>query len=344
LDRLAAALARRVIRRRRVKVLFIGGTGVISTACTKLALERGMDLTHLNRGTGGAAPAGVETLVADVRQPGAAARALAGRSFDAVVDWIAYTPDDIRRDLELFAGRTDQFIFISSATVYRRPPPCYIVTEETPLENAYWQYAREKIACEELLRLEHREHGFPATIVRPSSTYGPTKVPTAIGSGHTVLDRLRRGRPVLVHGDGQSLWTLTHNTDFAKAFVGLLGNQRAVGEAFHITSDEVLTWDEIYRTVARAAGAGEPKLVHLASETIARLHPPTGEKLLGDRSSSMVFDNSKIKRFVPDFQATTFLEAGVRQSLAWLDADPSRLKPSAEENAWMDRLVEMARK
>jgi nucleoside-diphosphate-sugar epimerase len=322
-----------------VKVLFIGGTGLISEACVRLALERGMTVTLLNRGTRDSAPAGCETITADIRQPDAVARALAGRRWDIACDFVAYTPDHIETDLGLFAGRTDQYIFISSATVYRRPPPSHIVTEETPLENAWWQYARDKIACEERLRRAMRETGLPATIVRPSSTYGPTKLPAAAGSGHTVLDRMRRGRPVLVPGDGQSLWTLTHRTDFARAFIGLLGNPRAVGEAVHITSDEVLTWDEIYRTIARAAGVTDPKLVHMASETIARYSLSAGEKLLGDRASSMVFDNSKVKRLVPGFAATIPFADGVRECIAWLDADPSRLKPSAEENEWMDRAM-----
>jgi nucleoside-diphosphate-sugar epimerase len=322
-----------------MRVLFIGGTGVISTACTALALERGLEMTLLNRGQSGAAPAGCKVIAADIRQPGAAARALAGRTFDVVVQWIAYTPEHVRADLDLLAGRMGQYIFISSATVYRRPPPHYIVTEDTPLENAYWSYARAKLACEELLRREHRERGLPVTIVRPSSTYGPTKVPSAVAGGHTVVDRMRRGLPVLVHGDGQSLWTLTHNTDFAKGFVGLLGNPRAVGEAVHITSDEVMTWDAIYQAIARAAGAGEPKLVHMASEMIARFDAATGEKLLGDRAASMVFDNSKIRRLVPGFAATVPLEEGLRQSFAWLAADPARLRPSAEENAWMERAI-----
>jgi nucleoside-diphosphate-sugar epimerase len=320
-----------------MKVLFIGGTGLISTACTQRAIACGMEMVLLNRGRSGPATAGARTILADWRDRPAAARALAGERFDAVVDWIAYTPDDIRGSLDLLAGRMGQYVFISSATVYRRPPPHYIVTEETPRENAYWEYARQKIACEEALGRLARERGLAATVVRPSSTYGPSKVPTALGSGHTLIDRLRRGRPVLVPGDGQSLWTLTFNTDFAKGLVGLLGNPAAAGQAVHITSDEVLTWDAIYRSIARAAGTGEPHLAPMASEMIARFDPPTGEKLLGDRSSSMVFDNSKIKRLVPGFAATVPLAAGLEQCMAWLAADPSRLQPSAKENEWMDR-------
>ncbi len=306
----------------------------------RLAVERGLDLVLLTRGRSGAAPAGAETITADIRQRESAAQALAGRRFDAVVDFIAYVPEHIEADLALFAGRTDQYIFISSATVYRRPPPSYIVTEETPLENAWWPYARAKIACEERLRLAAREQGFPATIVRPSYTYGPAKLPSAVGSGHTVVDRLRRGRPILVHGDGQSLWTMTHRTDFAKGLVGLLGNGRALGEAVHITSDEVLTWDEIYRTIARAAGVADPKFVHMASEMIARFAAAAGEKLLGDRSSSMVFDNSKIKRLVPGFAATVPFAAGCprvpgvarRQVLRASDPRPRRMR------GWIGRL------
>jgi nucleoside-diphosphate-sugar epimerase len=327
-----------------MKVLFIGGTGLISTACTELALERGMDLAILNRGQSGPAPVGCEVIAADIRDRAAAARALAGRRFDAVVDFIAYLPEHIETDLALFDGRVGQYIFISSATVYRRPPPHYLVTEDMPLGNPFWPYAQRKVECEERLRRAAGEQGFPVTIVRPSYTYGPTKLPSAIGSGQTVVDRMRRGRPILVHGDGQSLWTMTHRTDFAKGLVGLLGNARAAGEAFHITADEVLTWDEIYQTIARAAGVTEPRLVHMASEQIARFNAAAGEKLLGDRSSSLVLDNAKVKRFVPDFKATVSFAAGAKECLEWLDADPSRLKPSAEENEWIDRAIAAAEK
>jgi nucleoside-diphosphate-sugar epimerase len=226
---------------------------------------------------------------------------LANQTWDAVVDWIAFTPNQIERDIRLFRDRTRQFIFISSASAYQRPVGHYLITESTPLANPYWQYSRDKIACEDLLMQAYRDHGFPVTIVRPSLTYGDTQIVLAVNSwqkSYTALDRMRRGKKVIVPGDGSSLWVITHNSDFAQGLVGLLGHQQATGHAFHITSDEVLTWDQIYRITSEAAGI-EPNLIHIASDFLIACHPDELGSLTGDKSSSVVFDNTKIKRFVP---------------------------------------------
>jgi nucleoside-diphosphate-sugar epimerase len=325
-----------------MKVLFIGGTGIISTACTALAAQRGMDLTLVTRGQKLAQqlPRRVRSLVADVNDP-ALAQKLEGQSFDVVVDWIAYAPADIERDLKLFRGRTRQFVFISSTSAYQKPPAHYLLTEATPLANPYWEYARNKIACEERLMQAYRDEGFPVTIVRPSLTYGETSIPLVLNSWqkpYTAVDRMLRGKQMLVPGDGTSLWVVTHNTDFAKGLVGLLGQQQAAGEAFHITSDEVLSWNQLFRIVGAAVGV-EPKLVHIASDSIAACIPEKRGTLLGDKSVSVVFDNSKIKRFVPEYSATTTFADGVRQTLAWFNADPARKQIDDRLNATMDKLV-----
>jgi len=325
-----------------MKVLFIGGTGTISTACTKLAAERGIELTLLTRGRREASiPRGVKTLTADIHDPASARRACEGASFDAVVDWIAYTPGDIERDIELFSGRTRQFIFISTAAAYERPPSNYLITEATPLRNPYWEYASAKIACEERLWKAHREQGFPVTIVRPSLTFGDWTIPLVINSSkmpYTIVDRMLRGQEVIVPGDGSSLWVITHNSDFAKGFVGLLGNEAAIGEAFHITTDEVKAWDQFYREVAEAVGV-EANIVHIPSDFIIACLPDQRGRLLGDKSTSVVFDNSKIKRFVPEYRATTTFAQGIRQSLAWFAADPARKLLDSEANATWDKLI-----
>jgi nucleoside-diphosphate-sugar epimerase len=324
-----------------MKILFIGGTGIISTACTALAAERGMDVTLLTRGQRKAQlPAGVKTLIADVNDL-ALAQKFAQSTFDAVVDWIAFTPADIERDLNLFRGRTRQFVFISSTSAYQKPQKHYLMTESTPLANPYWEYARQKIACEERLMQAYRHEGFPVTIVRPSLTYGDTLIPLVLNSwqkSYTAVDRMIRGQKMVLPGDGTSLWVVTHNTDFAKGLVGLLGQERAVGEVFHITSDEVLTWDQLFRIVGDAAGV-EPKLVHIASDFIAACIPEKKGTLLGDKSVSVVFDNSKIKRFVPDYRATTTFAEGMRKTLAWFDADPCRKEIDQQVNATMDKLI-----
>ena len=326
-----------------MRVLFLGGTGIISTASTRLAAERGIHLTLMTRGLRSAnPPAGVNRLTADLDDPAGAARALADARFDAVVDWIAFTPAHIERDLQLFRGRTRQFIFISSASAYQKPATHYLITESTPLANPYWDYSRNKIACEERLMRAYREEGFPATIVRPSLTYGETQIALAINSwarSYTVVDRMRRGKKVIVPGDGSSLWVITHNSDFAKGLVGLLGLEQAIGHAFHITSDEVMCWDQFYRITGQAAGV-EPQLLHMPSDFIAACLPDALGGLTGDKSVSVVFDNTKIKRFVPGYCATVPFGQGIRRTLAWFDAEPARRQIDEEANRQWDRLIE----
>lgn len=328
-----------------MRVLFLGGTGLISSACAELAAARGLDLTLLVRGLSNKypVPEGAGVIAADVRgDPAALAAALHGRRFDVVVDWIAYTPADIERDLRLFGGGgIRQFIFISSASAYQKPPVHYLITEDTPLGNPYWQYSRDKIACEERLMRAYREQGFPATIIRPSLTYGPSQIPLAVGSWqypYTVIDRMKKGKKIIVPGDGASLWTLTWNGDFAKGLFGLLGLEAAIGQAFHITSDEVLTWNQIYLEAGRAAGV-EPVLVHIPSDLIATYDPDALGSLIGDKANSIMFDNSKIKRFVPDFTAAVPWAEGVRRALAWHEADPGRRCVDEEADRLWDRIV-----
>lgn len=328
-----------------MRALFIGGTGLISSACAERAIERGWQLTILTRGRSEKypVPAGAEVITADVHDDPQALRSkLRDRDFDAVVDWIAYLPEDIERDIALFRGRTRQFIFISSASAYQKPPAHYLITEKTPLENPHWEYSRNKIACEQRLMREFRESRFPVTIVRPSLTYGPSQIPLIVGSWqhpYTVIDRMRRGRPVIVPGDGTSLWVMTWNADFAVGFCGLMGMERAVGEAFHITSDEVLTWDQIYREAGRAAGA-EPKIIHIPSELIIAHDPEAEGSLTGDKSNSAVFDNSKIKSFVPDFAPKVPWAEGVRRAIAWHDADPLRRTIDEDANRKWDKILD----
>jgi nucleoside-diphosphate-sugar epimerase len=326
-----------------MRVLFIGGTGLISSACSALAVERGMELYLLNRGRTAnvEAPDGARPLVADVRERAAVETALRDLTFDAVVDWIAFTPDHVQQDVELLSGRTDHYIFISSASAYQKPPAHYVITEDTPLANPHWQYSRDKAACEDRLMQAYRQSGFPVTIVRPSLTYGPTQIPVAVGSWSkpwTIVDRMRRGKKIIVHGDGTSLWTVTWNGDFAEGLVGLLGNRQAVGHAFHITSDEVLTWNQIYDEVARAAGA-ELQVVHVPSDVLAAVCPWEEGNLLGDKAVSAVFDNSKTKRFVPGFRCTVPFREGIRRTLAWFEADPARREVDQDLNATWDRII-----
>ena len=323
-----------------MKVLFIGGTGIISSACSRLAIARGIDLFHLRRGkTTRPVPPQVHVLVGDIRDPESSRRAIGDHRFDAVVDWIAFTPEHIELDLRLFRGRTHQYVFISSASAYQTPPAALPVTESTPLDNPFWDYSRAKIACEERLLRAYREDKFPFTIVRPSHTYDRTLFPCH--GGYTVIDRMRRGKKVIVHGDGTSVWTLTHHEDFAKGFVGLLGHSGAIGQAVQITSDEWLTWDQIHHLLARAAGT-RADIVHLPSTVIARHDPEWGAGLLGDKTHSMIFDNSKIKRLVPDYAAVIPFSRGAEEILAYHDADPSRQTVNAPLDALMDKLVAIA--
>jgi nucleoside-diphosphate-sugar epimerase len=326
-----------------MKVLFIGGTGIISMACTRLALERGIDLTLLNRGRRSVpVPSGARTLTADIDDAVAVSQALAGASFDAVVDWIAFEPAHVERDIALFRGRTRQYVFISSASAYQKPATHYLITESTPLANPYWDYSRQKIACEDRLMRAYREEDFPITIVRPSLTYGDSQITLAINSwtkSYTVVDRMRQGKKVIVPGDGSSLWVITHNTDFAKGLVGLLAREQAIGHAFHITSDEVMCWDQWYRLTAEASGV-EPHLVHIPSDFIAACVPEARGGLLGDKAVSVVFDNTKIKRFVPGYCATVPFTQGIRRTIAWFDADPARRQIDDQANTLWDKLLE----
>ncbi|MGI8456532.1 MAG: NAD-dependent epimerase/dehydratase family protein [Propionibacteriaceae bacterium] len=319
-------------------VLFIGGTGIISSACTQRALDVGWEVAVLNRGRSETRPTApeIEHLSADVGDADAVRSTLEGRDFDAVADFRAFTPADVESRLELLRDRMGQYVFISSASAYQTPPAQLPVLESTPLRNPFWQYSRDKIACEDLLVAAHREHAVPVTIVRPSHTYDRTLLP--FDGGWTVVDRMRRGVPVVVHGDGTSLWTLTHHVDFAAAFVGLLGHPAAIGDTFHITSDEWLTWNQIVATVAAAAGV-EPHIVHVTSDAIAAADPQWGAGLLGDKAHSMVFDNTKVRRLVPGWNATIPFVDGAREILGWYDADPARQQVDAAMDATMDALV-----
>ena len=324
-----------------MKILFIGGTGYISTACTELAVARGLKVTLLNRSQRALIP-GTDTIVADIHDTAAVAKALAGTAWDSVVDFIAYTPSDIESRLALLRGKVGQYIFISSASAYQKPLTDYLDTESTPLANPMWDYSRNKIVCEERMIRAYREEAFPATIIRPSLTYGDFIIPLAINSwqkSYTAVERMRKGQPLIVPGDGLTLWTITHNTDFAKGLVGLLGHPGSIGHAFHITSDEALTWDQIYRFTAEAAGVAAPKLVHIASDFMCACMPSMKGTLLGDKSNTAIFDNSKIKRFVPGFVATTRYRDGIARTIRWFDADPARRQVDHEAGASWDRLI-----
>jgi nucleoside-diphosphate-sugar epimerase len=324
-----------------MRILFIGGTGLISSACTRLALARGHEVFHLNRGNRVAEP-GATALTADVHDEAAAAAALGDREFDAVVDWIAFLPADVERDLRLLRGRTGHYVLVSSATVLQNPDRRVPIRDDSRLWAPDWEYARNKIACEERAIRALREEAFPVTIVRPSHTYGERSIPLAMRSltrQFTSIERMRAGKPVIVPGDGTSLWTLTHTSDFAVGLVGLLGRAEVVGESFNIVSDEPLSWDQIYRETAAAAGV-EPNLVHMTSEFIVDCMPDLHGRLLGDGSLSSVFDNSKIKRFVPDYRPAVAFADGIRRSIAWFEADPSRREFDAEIDAAWDRMIE----
>jgi len=319
-------------------VLFIGGNGIISSASSRLAVERGFDLTLLNRGQDSTRPRieGARTLIGDADDPASIAAALGDRTFDVVVNFRSFTPANVRSDINFFRDRTGQYVYISSASAYQKPVTMLPITESTPLRNPFWQYSRDKIASEHVLVDARRDFGFPATIVRPSHTYDATLVP--LDGGWTIVDRMRRGKAIVVHGDGTSLWTLTHHADFAKAFVGLLGNPVAIGDTFQITSDEVLTWNAIVTILGTAAGV-EPRIVHVASDTIADWVPDWGPGLLGDKAHSVVFDNSKVKSAVPGFVATIPFWQGARQIVDWHDADPARQVVDSALDARLDAVV-----
>lgn len=325
-----------------MKALFIGGTGTISSAVTELAVQSGVELTLLNRGNHpGHTQNGTKQLIADINDEETVQKAIAEESYDVVVDFIAFHPADAKRDIRLFSGKTRQFIFISSASAYQKPAANYRITESTPLCNPYWRYSREKIECEEILMSAYRKEGFPVTIVRPSHTYGDKGVPVSIhgkNGSWQVLSRILSGKPVIVHGDGLSLWTFTHNTDFAKAFVGLMGNPHAIGEAVHITSDEVVTWNAAFSAIGTALGV-RPNLVHIPSEFLAAYNPELLGNLLGDKANSVVFDNTKIKTLVPGFCAKVRFDQGVMRTVNYVTSHPECQVPDPEFDAWCDKVI-----
>jgi nucleoside-diphosphate-sugar epimerase len=320
--------------------LFLGGTGNISTACVDRAVEQGHDVTVLNRGRSASRVRSRVDVVTGDRGDGSFLRQVAEAArFDAVVDFIAFRPEQVEVAIEAFAGRVGQYVFISSTSAYEKPVVRHVITEETPLRNPFWEYARQKIACEERLWRARRETGFPVTVVRPSYTYGETWIPSGFGGqDYTVVGRMRRGRPIVCHGDGTSLWVMTAASDFAVGLVGLLGQDGALGEAFHITSDEVLTWQAIYRTIAEAAGA-ELQMVHVPSELIAAFYPERGGSLLGDKAWSVVFDNAKIRRLVPAYRPRVTFAEGMARSIAWFDSDPARRTVNEESDGRIDRVI-----
>lgn len=325
-----------------MQVLYIGGTGIISSACVEQSAALGHEVYLLNRGSSKkyVPPPGVKVITGDVTGDQAdLKRVLASNGpFDAVADFITFTSDDLERRLALLDGLAEQFVFVSSASCYQKPPKHYHITEETPLENPHWQYSRDKIACEALLRGQSKQ---AYTIVRPSLTYGHANLPLVLNSwAHpwTAVERMLTGKPVIVPGDGTSLWGNTHNTDFAKGFSRLLGRSETYGEAFHITTDEVLCWNQLFQTVAEAVGV-KAEFVHIPSDFCIAHYPDWEGTLIGDKVNSVVLDNSKIKRFVPEFAATVSWAEGVEKSLAWFNADPARKTTDPEVNARQDAVI-----
>lgn len=329
-----------------MKVLFIGGTGVISTSVSELAAKNSnIDLYLLNRGNqNGFAPSGATLIRGDIRDKENITSILKKFDFDVVVDWIAYTPDQVKVDIEFFSGRIRQYIFISSASAYQKPPSHLLIDESTPLYNPYWRYSQDKIACEELLMNKYRKvgsAGFPVTIVRPNYTYDKTMIPFIFNSRKyrwTLIDRMRKGKKIIVPGDGTSLFTITHSKDFAKGFVGLIGNTKAIGHAFHITTDEVNTWNQFTNAIGAAAGV-KPDIMHIPSELISAISPEHMGGLIGDKSQNAVFDNNKIKTFVPGYQAKIRFEEGIRDTISWYEANPALCQVDEEFNALSDRII-----
>lgn len=329
-----------------MKALFIGGTGTISTDVVALAQQRGWEVTLLNRGSK-KIPEGIRSIVADINDERAVAKAIEHESYDVVAQFIAYTAADVERDIRLFQNKTGQYIFISSASAYQKPLADYRITESTPLANPYWQYSRNKIEAEEVLMSAYRTSRFPVTIVRPSHTYNGTKPPVCVHGDKgnwQILKRILDGKPVIIPGDGTSLWTLTHSKDFAKGYVGLMANPHAIGNAFHITTDESMTWNQIYQTIAEALGKPLNAL-HVASDFLAahgENYDFRGE-LLGDKASVVVFDNSKIKRLVPDFICTISMAEGLRQAVHYMLAHPESQTPDWDFDSWCDRIADSMR-
>lgn len=331
-----------------MKVLFIGGTGTISMAISKKLLSEGNTLYLINRGSRNNTLSGnVIELKADINDEEAISRLIQDLQFDAVADFIAFTPMQLARDHRLFNGKTKQFIYISSASAYQKPPADYQITEGTPLANPYWEYSRNKIAGEDYLMNLYRDEGFPVTIVRPSHTYDERSVPLGVhgnNGSYSVIKRMLEGKPVIIHGDGTSLWTLTHNSDFARGFTGLIGNVHAIGEAVQITSDESLTWNQIYQIIADSLGV-KLKAVHVASEFLdaCSSYNFTGS-LLGDKANTVVFDNRKLKRLVPGFTSTIRADQGIRNTVAYVLSHPECQKEDPEFDKWCDRVCEVLEK
>ena len=329
-----------------MKILIIGGTGTISSAITRQLAASGQELWLLNRGNrANEVPENVKQVIADIDDTSEVLRQLGDEQFDAVCEFIGFVPSQVERDVRLFRGRTRQYVYISSASAYNKPAASHVITEGTTLANPHWLYSRNKIACEELLMKEYRDNGFPVTIVRPSHTYCERSVPLSIhgpkGSWQ-VLRRMLDGKRVLVQGDGSSLWTMTWNEDFARGFIGLLGNPKAIGEAFQITSDESLAWNQIYQSLANALGV-EFRPYYVASDFLAAVSPKEWDfegNLLGDKSVSVVFDCVKLKRAVPGFQATTRFDEGVRRCVAHILAHPELQVEDPAFDAWCDRVIE----
>jgi nucleoside-diphosphate-sugar epimerase len=325
-----------------MRVLFVGGTGLISSACSVAAEQAGHDLWLVNRGRSTLPPTVPEerVIIADAMDAAQLRGALHGTRWDVVVQWVGFQPDHVADDVETFAD-VGQYVYISSASVYEKPPSSWLITEKTPTVNPFWLYAQMKIACEGVLRSAHQDSGFPMTIVRPSLTYGDSQIPVMVGSWarpFTIIERMRRNATILVPGDGTAIWTLTHNSDFAKGLIGLFGQQPAIGEDFHITSDEALSWNQIYQLVGEAAGV-RPDLLHIPTDAIVAADPASLGSLWGDKANSSVFDNAKLRSVVPDFAATTPFAEGIRRTVAWFDADPARQAVDDAANALWDRLV-----
>lgn len=326
-----------------MKALLIGGTGTISLAVTRLLVEQGWQVYLLNRGSRNSeVPQGVNLIHADINDEPAVRAALGDLRFDCVCQFIGFVPEQVERDIRLFSGRTGQYLYTSSASAYHKPAKDYRITEGTALANPYWQYSRDKIACEEVLMRAYREQGFPVTIVRPSHTYDDRNVPLGVhgkNGSYQVLRRMQQGKPVIIHGDGTSLWTMTHNSDFAKGYVGLMGNPHAIGEAFQITNDETLTWNQIYSTIAACLGV-ELKPYYVSSHFLAATgcYDMLGS-LVGDKANSVVFDNRKLKAAVPGFCPTVRFEQGVRQAIDNILAHPELQREDSEFDAWCDRVI-----
>ncbi len=319
-----------------MKILFIGGTGIISSAVSRLSVKRGIELFHFNRGKSHRKIEGVINITGDIRNVKQTKELFKNYHFDVVVNWVSFVPNHVLADIEIFSDITDQFIFISSASAYEKPVTKLPITEETPLINPFWQYSRDKATCEKILMQAHKTQNFPVTIVRPSHTYDNTLIPT--DWGYTILDRMKKGKKVIIPGDGTSLWVLTHNSDFAIGFLGLFGKKEAIGEAYHITSDELLNWNQIYKMMADELGV-KLNAVHIPSDFIAKYNPEHGAGLLGDKAHSVIFDNSKIKKLVPEFNCKIPFSEGVKEIISWYKNNPDWQVVNAEINKSVDKII-----